>query len=108
MDMYELLKYAGESGVSDLFAGANKIPAFRVNGAVFPGEGESILAEDIDAFRCDILTEEEEERYVGKRALLMQGIATSIDALSVGFTIADYGFLMAFVCSVIISSNASN
>lgn len=47
--------------------------------------------------------EEEEEHYVGKRALLMQGIATSIDALSVGFTIADYGFLMAFVSSVIIA-----
>ena len=47
--------------------------------------------------------EEEEERRVGKRALLMQGIATSIDALSVGFTIADYGFLMAFVSSVIIA-----
>ena len=47
--------------------------------------------------------EEEEEHYVGKRALLMQGIATSIDALSVGFTIADYGFMMAFVCSVIIA-----
>ena len=45
--------------------------------------------------------EEEEEHYVGKRALLMQGIATSIDALSVGFTIADYGFMMAFVSSVI-------
>ena len=47
--------------------------------------------------------EEEEEHYVGKRALLMQGIATSIDALSVGFTIADYGFMMAFVSSVIIA-----
>lgn len=47
--------------------------------------------------------EEEEEHYVGKRALLIQGIATSIDALSVGFTIADYGFLMAFVSSVIIA-----
>ena len=47
--------------------------------------------------------EEEEEHYVGKRALLMQGIATSIDALSVGFTIADYGFFMAFVSSVIIA-----
>lgn len=47
--------------------------------------------------------EEEEEHRVGKRAILMQGIATSIDALSVGFTIADYGFFMAFVCSVIIA-----
>ena len=36
-------------------------------------------------------------------ALLIQGIATSIDALSVGFTIADYGFLMAFIASLIIA-----
>ena len=35
--------------------------------------------------------------------LLIQGIATSIDALSVGFTIADYGLLMAFVASLIIA-----
>ncbi len=35
--------------------------------------------------------------------LLIQGVATSIDALSVGFTIADYGLLMAFVASVIIA-----
>lgn len=34
--------------------------------------------------------------------LLMQGIATSIDALSVGFTIADYGILMALAASLII------
>jgi len=36
--------------------------------------------------------------------LMVQGIATSIDALSVGFTIADYGFTMAFVCSVMIAA----
>lgn len=36
--------------------------------------------------------------------LLMQGIATSIDALSVGFTISDYGFVMALVCSLIIAA----
>ena len=35
--------------------------------------------------------------------LLIQGIATSIDALSVGFTIADYGLVMALVASVIIA-----
>ncbi|MBO4704476.1 MAG: manganese efflux pump [Spirochaetaceae bacterium] len=34
--------------------------------------------------------------------LIFQGIATSIDALSVGFTIADYGFLMALTASLII------
>lgn len=36
-------------------------------------------------------------------ALLTQGIATSIDALSVGFTISDYGFVMALVCSLLIA-----
>ena len=35
-------------------------------------------------------------------ALLVQGIATSIDALSVGLTIAEYGFWNAFVASMII------
>ena len=35
--------------------------------------------------------------------LLIQGIATSIDALSVGFTIADYGFFMALIASLIIA-----
>ena len=35
--------------------------------------------------------------------LILQGIATSIDALSVGFTIADYGLLMAFTASMIIA-----
>ena len=47
--------------------------------------------------------DEEEEVGVGFKALMIQGVATSIDALSVGFTIADYGFLMAFVASVIIA-----
>ena len=36
--------------------------------------------------------------------LLMQAIATSIDALSVGFTIAEYGALSAFLASVIIAA----
>lgn len=35
--------------------------------------------------------------------LIVQGIATSIDALSVGFTIADYNSLMAFIASLIIA-----
>ena len=45
-----------------------------------------------------------EERKVGLAALLVQGVATSIDALSVGFTIAEYGFLMALVCALIIAA----
>lgn len=40
---------------------------------------------------------------VGFAGLMIQGVATSIDALSVGFTIADYGFVMALVCAVIIA-----
>lgn len=35
--------------------------------------------------------------------LLIQGIATSIDALSVGFTIADYNLIMALACALIIA-----
>ena len=47
---------------------------------------------------------EEEKRSVGLTALLVQGVATSIDALSVGFTIAEYGLLMALVCALIIAA----
>lgn len=39
---------------------------------------------------------------VGIGALMVQAVATSIDALSVGFTITDYNFLMALVASLII------
>ncbi len=49
--------------------------------------------------------EDEEEGSVSMLTmgtLMVQGIATSIDALSVGFTIADYGFLMALTASLII------
>lgn len=44
-----------------------------------------------------------EKTKVGIAALLVQGVATSIDALSVGFTIAEYGLLMALVCALIIA-----
>ena len=47
---------------------------------------------------------EEEETGVGFWALMVQGVATSIDALSVGFTIAEYDWLMALVCSLIIAA----
>lgn len=48
--------------------------------------------------------EEVQPPKVGMAALLIQGVATSIDALSVGFTIAKYGFLMALVCALIIAA----
>ena len=40
---------------------------------------------------------------VGFAALLVQGVATSIDALSVGFTIAEYDWFMALICCLIIA-----
>ena len=47
--------------------------------------------------------EPEESEGVGLSALLVQGVATSIDALSVGFTISAYNALMALVCAAIIA-----
>ncbi|MBQ0011649.1 MAG: manganese efflux pump [Clostridiales bacterium] len=47
--------------------------------------------------------EEEEVKSLSLGALMVQGVATSIDALSVGFTIADYGVLMAVVCALLIA-----
>lgn len=47
--------------------------------------------------------EEAESPQIGMTALLIQGVATSIDALSVGFTIAEYALFMAFVCAMIIA-----
>ncbi len=47
--------------------------------------------------------EQTEIKRVGFSTLIVQGIATSIDALSVGFTISNYDFLGAFVCGIIIA-----
>ena len=44
-----------------------------------------------------------ESSAVGFWPLMVQGVATSIDALSVGFTISDYNWLMALVCALIIA-----
>ena len=48
---------------------------------------------------------EEEENFKGLTfiTLIIQGIATSIDALSVGFTISEYTFLYALTASLIIA-----
>ena len=45
---------------------------------------------------------DEEKGATTLRALLVQGVATSIDALSVGFTISDYNALEALLSCVII------
>ena len=47
--------------------------------------------------------EKEEVKRLSFAVLMMQGIATSIDALSVGFTTAGYGLVMAVVCSLIVA-----
>ena len=45
---------------------------------------------------------EEESPAVGLKGVLVQGVATSIDALSVGFTISDYNFLEAVMACLVI------
>ncbi len=47
---------------------------------------------------------EETAPGVGIGALLVQGVATSIDALSVGFTIAEYDWRSALLCALIIAA----
>ena len=46
---------------------------------------------------------EECSHSLGFFALIVQGIATSIDALSVGFTIAEYNCIMAVISALIIA-----
>lgn len=46
--------------------------------------------------------EETEKKNVSLKLLIVQGIATSIDALSVGFTIASYSFAQAFLACLVI------
>lgn len=54
-----------------------------------------------DGINCK--NDECECRGVGFTALIVQGIATSIDALSVGFTISEYDLLSAVICALIIA-----
>ena len=59
--------------------------------------GGKMLIEGIKHKDCD-----EDKPAVGFWALVVQGIATSIDALSVGFTISDYNWKEALLCCLII------
>lgn len=45
-----------------------------------------------------------EKQGLGFGVLIVQGIATSIDALSVGFTIAEYNWVIALTASLIIAA----
>lgn len=49
-------------------------------------------------------TDEESIERLDNRELVVQGIATSIDALSVGFAIADYNLLQAVLAAAIIAA----
>ena len=48
--------------------------------------------------------EEAENKGCTAATLFVQGVATSIDALSVGFTIAEYNAAMAVVCALVIAA----
>ena len=60
--------------------------------------GGNMLIEGIKNRNSDC----DEKPAVGISALLVQGVATSIDALSVGFTIADYNFVQALLSCLLI------
>ena len=61
--------------------------------------GIKMLIEGVQTMRKGL-----EPPAVDFRGLILQGIATSIDALSVGFAIASYDALAALVCSLIIAA----
>ncbi len=65
--------------------------------------GGKMLVESIR----NIIRGEDDEEYTAKGVtfgtLMVQGIATSIDALSVGFTISTYNIIHALVCAIIIA-----
>ena len=64
--------------------------------------GGKMLKEGIDSDHGQ--KDEDAEERTGAGDLIMQGIATSIDALSVGFTIAAYSLLQALSASLIIGA----
>ncbi len=65
--------------------------------------GGNLVKEGVEAGRGGA-KEETSGRPLSGTALLLQGIATSIDALSVGFTIASYSSSMAAVSALIIGA----
>lgn len=61
--------------------------------------GGKMLYEGIKSQSCPVVP-----AALSLGALLVQGVATSIDALSVGFTIAEYLLPMALLCALIIAA----
>lgn len=60
--------------------------------------GGSMLIESIKGDDAEV-----DNKELNFKGLMIQGIATSIDALSVGFTISNYGFGLAFLCALIVA-----
>ena len=61
--------------------------------------GGKMLYEGIKSQSCPVVPAK-----LGLVALLVQGVATSIDALSVGFTISDYLLPKALMCALVIAA----
>ena len=68
--------------------------------------GGKMLFEGIEEYKCKSGggTECPMPKKLVLSALLVQGVATSIDALSVGFTISDYKLIQAVVCALLIAA----
>lgn len=64
--------------------------------------GGKMIIESISK-KSDSKEEESKETKITWKLLFVQGIATSIDALSVGFTISDYSFLKALAAVLVIA-----
>lgn len=68
--------------------------------------GGKLLIDGIKGIRAEYSGEEHEDTdstKLGFAALLLQGVATSIDALSVGLTIAEYDLVHAIVAGLVIA-----
>lgn len=61
--------------------------------------GGKMLVEGVRPQACEV-----KPAHAGLLGLLLQGVATSIDALSVGFTISEYDGLHALVCGLLIAA----
>lgn len=69
--------------------------------------GGKMLFDGIKEIRAEKRGDETKDAgaaQIGMAALLLQGIATSIDALSVGFTIAEYDLPRALIAGLIIAA----
>ena len=65
--------------------------------------GGKMLFESIKSIRSGRDGEEVTAGRLTPAVLVVQGIATSIDALSVGFAISEYGLVQALICAGIIA-----